>query len=90
MHNNTTRLYVGRHVRHWTEQYDSTISDATATIVEVIKQHQIAGTWECRVRADTGVVREWNMVDVPARERQRPHRKPNYPAVMLRPLTPLR
>ena len=69
MHNNTTRLDVGRRVRHWTEQYDSAISDGTATIVEVIKQHQVDGTWEYRVLTDTGVVREWNMVDVPARQR---------------------
>lgn len=68
MHDNTTRLDVGQRVRHWTEQYDSARSNGTAVIIEVIKQHQIDGTWEYKVLTDAGVVREWNMVDVPARK----------------------
>ena len=64
-HNNTVRLDAGQRVRNWTQQYDTAISNGTAIIVEVIKQHQIDDTWEYRVLTDTGEYLEWNMVDVP-------------------------
>lgn len=69
MHDNTIRLDIGQRVRNWTQQYDTAISKGTATIVEVITQHQIDGTWEYRVLTDAGETREWNMVDVPTGER---------------------
>jgi len=69
MHDNTIRLDIGQRVRNWTQQYDTAISDGTATIVDVIAQHQIDSTWEYRVLTDTGETHERNMVDVPTDER---------------------
>lgn len=64
-HDNRTQLPVGARVHHWGQQYDAALTNGTATIVAVIKQHQVDDTWEYQVQTDDGELHEWNMVDVP-------------------------
>ncbi len=64
-HNNQTPLEVGARVRHRGQQYPEAIARGTATIVEVVKQHAVDGTWEYLVRTDAGEIKSWNIVDTP-------------------------
>ncbi|GAA3146920.1 hypothetical protein GCM10020255_025220 [Rhodococcus baikonurensis] len=58
-------LEVGARVRHRGQQYPEAIARGTATIVEVVKQHAVDGTWEYLVKTDAGEIKSWNIVDTP-------------------------
>lgn len=64
-HDNRTPLPVGARVRSIGQQYPDAIRLGTATIVRVIKQHAVDGTWEYEVLTDGGETRHWNIVDTP-------------------------
>lgn len=61
-HDNRDQLPIGTRVRLLGEQYPAAIRCGTATIIDIVKQHQVDGTWEYLVRTDAGKVAEWNMV----------------------------
>ena len=64
-HDNTKPLAVGDRVRLDSQQYTNAYAFGTATVVEVLKQHRVDGTWEYLVHTDRGQVRSWNIVDTP-------------------------
>ena len=65
-HNNTTRLDVGTRVHQRGQQYSTALEHGTATIIEVVKQHPVDGTWEYLVSTDTGGIESWNIVGTPS------------------------
>lgn len=62
-HDNRTRLEPGTRVRAVWQQFPRAYAEGTATITEVVKQHQIDSTWEYLVLTGDGEVRSWNIVD---------------------------
>lgn len=64
-HNNTTRLDVGTRVHRCGQQYPTALEHGTGTIIQIVKQHAVDGTWEYLVSTDNGGIESWNNVGTP-------------------------
>lgn len=65
---------VGTRVRHAGQQYRTAFAAGTGTVLQVLEQHSVDGTWEYLVCTDDGRIVSWNRIDVAGTEPPRAER----------------